>query len=73
MMLPFVGVYVALIIQGLPDLTEPEVGANEIIVPPLLVEIHEGRDELSVNVMAVTDPVVAHEPTVQERIAGLEV
>jgi len=65
-----------LITQGLPDLTEPEVGAKEIIVGPLesvFVVIHEGRVEPSVRVIAVIDPVFSHESTGQDRIAGLEV
>ena len=67
------GVYTTLTTQGFDDLTVPEVGAIESSVLLLAVVIHDGKDESSVNTIVVKDPVVAHEPEVQARIAGPDV
>ena len=54
-------------------MTVPSVGAILIIVPLLAVVIQVGRAESSAIEIVVKDPAVEHEPTVQERIAGLDV
>lgn len=65
--------YVTNITQGLLDFTEPVVGAIAIPVLLFVVVIQEGRLEPLANVIEVKDPVVAHEPAAQVRIAGLDV
>jgi hypothetical protein len=70
---PAVGVYVTKITQGLPDFTEPDVGAIAIYVLLLVVVIQEGRDVPSAIVIEVKAPVVGQEFAVQVRIAGVEI
>ena len=69
---PAVGVYVTKITQGLPDFTEPVVGAIEIYVLLLVVVIQEGRAVPPANVIEVKAPVVGQEFTVHALIAGVE-
>ena len=65
--------YTILITQGFEAFTEPSVGAIRSSVAELAVVIHVGRAESSASEIVVKAPVVAHEPTVQARIAGLDV
>ena len=59
--------------HGFDALTMPEVGTIESSVILLAVVIQGGKAESSVITTDVKDPVVAHEPEAQARIAGLEV
>ena len=65
--------YTILITQGFEAFTVPSVGAIRSSVSELAVVIQVGRAELSASEIVVKVPVVAHEPTVQARIAGLDV
>ena len=65
--------YTTLTTHGFDALTVPEVGAIESSVLLFAVVIHDGKEESSDNTTVVKDPVVAHEPLVQARIAGPDV
>ena len=65
--------YTTLITKGFDAFTEPSVGAILRFKPPPAVVIQDGRAESSDIEIVVKDPVVAHSPLTQARIAGLDV